>query len=393
MTTEKKLTKHIQKIEGNHPGKDLRVIHILQRVPDPRGPSCNFKHPLTTILFTAIVAVLCGANDWLEIEIVATALKDWLGKYVDIQNGVPSRYTFERIFSIISPEKIEEMLIEMMGILREKKDRDIVSFDGKSMRGTSDAKDGLKAIHLLNAWSIENGICIGHKKVDDKSNEITAVPELMDLLDLKGTIITADALNTQKEIAAKAIEKGADYALPVKGNHSGLMEEIEVSFKDALKHDFRGVDSDSYETIEKSHGRIEKRCYYVVDGEELTSATGWKGLKSLGMVVRERTIANKQTREVTYYILSFEIDAKLFARCAREHWGIENSLHWGLDVIFREDKLRYRDKVGARNLAAIRKIVMGALAKDKAHKYGKAAKRLYAASSSEYRESILKIFF
>ena len=127
------------------------------------------------------------------------------------------------------------------------------------MRGTLDAKDGLKAIHLLNAWSIENGICIGHKKVDDKSNEITAVPELMDLLDLKGTIITADALNTQKEIAAKAIEKGADYALPVKGNHSGLMEEIEVSFKDALKHDFRGVDSDSYETIEKSHGRIRKK--------------------------------------------------------------------------------------------------------------------------------------
>ena len=152
-------------------------------------------------------------------------------------------------------------------------------------------------------------------------------------------------------------------------------------------------DSDSYETIEKSHGRIEKRCYYVVDGEELTSATGWKGLKSLGMVVRERTIANKQTREVTYYILSFEIDAKLFARCAREHWGIENSLHWGLDVIFREDKLRYRDKVGARNLAAIRKIVMGALAKDKAHKYGKAAKRLYAASSSECKRIDFKNFF
>jgi predicted transposase YbfD/YdcC len=393
MTEERILPPHIKRREACHPGKDLKIIHVFEKVPDPRGPSCNFKHPLTTILFTAVVAALCGADDWIEIEAVGNALRTWLGQYVDIKEGIPSHYTFERVFSAISAEKMEEVLIEVMGILRVKKGDDIVSFDGKSMRGTSDLKKGVKAIHLLNAWSSENGVCIGHRKVDDKSNEITAMPELMDLPDLKGTIITADALNTQTAIAAKAIEKGADYALPVKGNHAGLKEEIELSFKDAIANDFRGVDADHYETVEKSRGRVEKRSYYVIDGEELPSAKYWAGLKSLGMVIRERTVDNKTTIEVTYYILSFEINARLFAKSARGHWGIENPLHWSLDVIFREDKLRYRDRVGARNLAAVRKIVLGALAKDKTLKCGKAAKRLVAATSEEYREKVLKNIF
>ena len=160
-----------------------------------------------------------------------------------------------------------------------------------------------------------------------------------------------------------------------------------------IKNDYRGIDADSYETVEKSRGRVEKRSYYVIDGEDLPSAKYWPGLKSLGMVIRERTEDNKTTIEITYYILSFEINAQLFAKSARCHWGVENPLHWTLDVIFRKDKFRYRDRIGARNLAAIRKIVLGALAKDTTFKCGKAAKRLIAATSEEYREKILKNLF
>src|SRR5690606_18270205 len=189
------------------------------------GTTDNFKHSLTTVLFITIVCSLCGANDWEVIVVQAQAMSGWLSQYVDLTQGIPCVRTFKRVFEVICPEKMEAMLINVMEILREKKKGDVISFDGKTLRGTSASEKGLKGIHILNAWSKDNGICIGQTKVDDKSNEITALPELMDLLDLKGTIITADALNTQKETARKAIEKGADYVLPVKGNHPSLQEE------------------------------------------------------------------------------------------------------------------------------------------------------------------------
>jgi predicted transposase YbfD/YdcC len=319
-------------------------------------------------------------------------MKPWIAQFVDLSSGTPSAHTIERVFSLISPERMEKIFIEIMGILKEKKER-VVCFDGKTLRGTADANAGKQAIHLLNAWSVENGICIGHRKVDDKSNEITAIPELMDLLDLKGTIITADALNTQKTVAKKAIELGADYLLPVKGNHKGLLEDIELLFQDAQKEEFKGVDADQYETLEKSRSRVEKRVYYSIDAEDLPDKAKWAGIKSLGMVTRERTVKEKTSIEVIYYISSCEVDAQLLAKCAREHWQVENGLHWSLDIILREDKLRYRHEVGARNLSAIRKVVLGALSKDKTRKCGRIGKRVVAASDPLFREEILKNLF
>ena len=251
----------------------------------------------------------------------------------------------------------------------------------------------MAAIHILNAWSKDNGICIGQTKVKDKSNEITAMPELMDFLDLKGTIITADALNTQKEIARKAIEKGADYFLPAKGNQPTILEEIELTFNDAQAKSFKGFDADNYETTEKAHGRIERRIYYSIEADELPSQKEWTGMKSIGMVIRERTEKEKTTKEVQYYISSCEIDAKVLAKATRGHWGVENNLHWTLDVIFREDKLRYRERTGAQNLSVIRKIILGALGRDKTLKCGKEGKRLRAAVDPTYREKILKNLF
>ena len=393
MPSSKSLSKHIRKHTGAHPGENLRIIEVLGEVVDPRGESPNFNHPLTSVLFITLVCSLCGSNDWEAIVVQARAMSDWLKKFVDLSNGIPSVRTFKRIFAVLCPTEIERMLIKIMSLLREKKESDVISFDGKALRGTRASEKGLAAIHMLNAWSKDNGICIGHMKVDDKSNEITSMPDLMDLLDLKGTIVTADALNTQKNIAAKAIESGADYVLPVKGNHQTLLEEIELLFKDAQEKSFQGFDADDCETFEKSHGRVEQRQYYSLDAEELPSAIDWKGLKSLGMVIRNRTVNGQTTKEIQYYISSCEIDSHLLEEVTRGHWGIENSLHWVLDVTFREDKLRYRDRVGAQNLAAIRKITHGALARDKTLKCGKDGKRLVAATDPKYREEVLKILF
>ena len=332
MTRKGKMPTHIQAKTFHHPQEDLRIIQILNAVPDPRKPSCNFQYSLTSILFIVVVGVLCGADDWVGIAELAISMKGWLGQFVDVSSGIPSACTMERVLSLVDPEAMEGMLIETMKILTQKAGG-IVSFDGKSLRGSLD--ESKKAIHLLNAWSAENKICIGHKKVDEKSNEITAMPELMDLLDLRGTIITADALNTQKTIAGKAIEKGADYILPVKGNHKSLLEDIECIFKDAEKRGFKGVDSDEYETLEKSRGRVEKRSYRSICVDELPNKSDWEGVKSLGMVERERTDKGKTAHERIFYISSCEIDAQLFARGVRDHWQVGK---WTALVIRRNSK-------------------------------------------------------
>jgi predicted transposase YbfD/YdcC len=229
-------------------------------------------------------------------------------------------------------------------------------------------------------------------KVDDKSNEIPAVPKLMELLDLKGTIITSDALNTQKDTAAKAIDLGADYVLPVKDNHPGLLEDIDLLFKDAEKNDFRGIDADHFETMEKGHGRVEMRKYTAIDTSELACGMDWKGFQMAGKVTRERTYKGKTSIETQYYISSCEINAQLLEKVVRGHWGIENSLHLILDITFREDQLRYRDRIGAQNLATIRKLTLTALAKDETLKCGKSGKRIAAATDPVYREKLLKLF-
>lgn len=423
MIKEKKPLAHIKKKEADHPGKAFKLIEMLEKVPDPRGASCNFQHPLTSMLFIVIVTSLSGANNWIEIVALANSMKEWIGQFVDISSGIPSIYTFNRVFCVIAPSKMEEMLRKVMGILRKEKESDVIAFDGKSMRGTADPSAGVKAIHVLNAWSVENKICLGQKKVDDKSNEMTAIPELMDLLDLKGTIITTDALNTQKKVAIKAIERGADYVLPVKANHPNLHKEILSAFKSldeeqiqakahfehALKKSREHRDVERLEKllregipncgaykwedeIEKDHGRIESRIYTMIPAKNLPSIKEWKGLKALARVQRERVIGKKIERSEMYYITSLSADNKAIIKAIRKHWGVE-CLHWGLDVILKEDSSRYRDRIGASNLATVRKIVMGALEKDKTFKCGKAAKRLVAASNADYREKILKILF
>lgn len=369
------------------------ILQVFDSLEDPRKKSINFRHPLTTILFTTVVCSLCGSNDWETIVIQANAMKEWLGRFVDLSNGVPCVRTFIRVFNVLKPESLNKVLLTVARSLGGKFESEIISFDGKTMKGTVSSENGLKAIHMLNAWSHERGICIGHMKVDDKSNEIPAMPQLMELLDLKGTIVTADAMNTQKKTVAKAIELGADYVLPVKENQAGLLEEVKLLFKEAQDRKFQGIDADDLETAEKGHGRVEVRTYISMDASGLPSTDEWLGLKSVGKITRERTLKGKTSSETQYYISSCEMDAKLLEKVTRGHWGIENSLHLVLDVTFREDHLRYRDRIGTQNLATIRKLAHAALAKESTLKCGKAGKRVAAATDPGYREKVMKLFF
>jgi predicted transposase YbfD/YdcC len=244
---------------------------------------------------------------------------------------------------------------------------------------------------MLHAWSVENGLCIGQQAVKDKSNEISAMVPLLKILDLRGCIVTADAIHSHKATAKAIIEQGGDYVLPIKDNEKNFKEEIEDLFKDSFKEDFKGIDADEYETLEKEHGRIEHRKFWVVDAEELPAAKEWMGLKSVGLCVRERTVKGKTTKEEVFFATSLELDAKLFSEVIRSHWQVENKLHWVVDVTFREDKQRYKDKTMAQNFSCVRKMAFNVLKKDP-RKSSLKSKRLRAASSVAYREEILRTY-
>jgi predicted transposase YbfD/YdcC len=313
---------------------------------------------------------------------------------------------------------------KIASLIREKKSQEVINFDGQTSRGTADRHAGLTGIHLVNAWSTDNGICLGQLKVDDKSNEITAVPQLMEILDLKGTIVTTDALNTQKTIASKVIEKEGDYLLPVKGNQPALMEAVTSAFEVmeaeravTLKQWERAVekakeyrDGNRLQKLlvngpstcgafffecepEKSHGRIEIRKCITIPATGLPMVDEWQGIKTLVRVDRERGIGDKVTHETIYYISSLNPNQpELIGKAARKHWGVE-SLHWRLDVIFRQDQSRYRDRIGARNLAAIRKITLNAFSRETSLKGGVATKQCAAACNPIYRAKLVKNLF
>jgi len=364
------------------------IVNLIKKIPDPRIKRCQ-KHTLVCIVCVTFVAGLCGANNWVEVESIGDAIKSWIQKFVPLPFGIPSHDTLGRVFSLICPHAFLSFFDEWVKSVRKNINGEVINFDGKTLRRTKGDKG---ALHLLNAWSIDNGISFGQLPVDKKTNETKVLPDLIKLLEVKNCILTTDALNTQKTTAKAAVEAKAGYVLPVKNNHPGLLDDIKLFFKEAEEKEYRGIDADNYETLEKGHGRIESRKYYVIDAEGLPDRKEWEGLQSLGKVVRERVVKGKIEKEVAYYLMSSEINAKLLEKCSRGHWGIENQLHWRLDVIFREDESRYRNKIGAQNLSYVRKMALAFLSKDKTVKGGVQSKRLRAAASSEYREYLLKTF-
>ena len=296
-----KVPKHIKPKEFQHPGANSPVVHILMDVQDPRKPSCNFRHSLPTIILISLVGVLCGAKDWEEIVQCAEGVIEWIQRYVDTSNGIPSTQTIKRLMSLIPTESLRRLLENLRSTISENGE-DIIAIDGKTLRGSRGWNEENRPLHLLHAWSTEHGICLGQASVEEKSNEITAIPKLIESLELKGTVVTTDALNTQKATAVAIIGKGADYILPVKGNHKDLYEDILLLFNEADKNGFRGFDGAQSKSLEKSGGRIEERYYDLLDASELQAREEWAGCQSIGRVIRRRTKKDKTSMEVCFYI-------------------------------------------------------------------------------------------
>lgn len=376
-------------IEKNQNESTPKIIRLIEQVPDPRIDRCK-RHPLVSVIFIALVATLSGADDWVEVSEIGKMLEDWFKRYVPLPNGIPSHDTFGRVFGLIEPTAFNKLLINWADQLRQRTDKEVIAFDGKTLCGTKNKNAGLAGLHILNAWSVDNGISLGQLAVDKKTNEIKVTPELIKMFELEGCIVTTDALNTQKKIASAVIEANADYILPVKENHKDLLEDIQVIFEDAEKNDYKGVDGEEKQTVDFNHGRSEVREYFLLDADELPNRSEWVNLQTIGKVIRTRTQGDKTTREVAYFISSLDMDISVFARGVRGHWGVENGLHWSLDVIFREDESRYRDRAGAANLSAIRKMSLGMLKQDQSTKAGIRTRRLKALASANYRESIIE---
>ena len=304
----------------------------------------------------------------------------WFQERGLLKNGIPVDDTIARIISRINPEELQNSFINWMQSLSKKTKGKVIAIDGKTVRHSFDKKKKKSAIHMVSAFATANGIVLGQKKTNEKSNEITAIPELLQLIDIKGGIVTIDAMGCQKEIANKITEKQADYVLAVKDNQKNLHEEVKDFFLTAIDHEFKNVDYDYFEETTKGHGRIEQRRYWISDNlEGINKAKEWSNLQTIGMVESKRTIGDKTSIEKRFFISSMEPKARHFANAVREHWAIENSLHWVLDVSFREDDSRIRRDYSSENISVFRHIVLNALRNDKKTKKSIKAKRFKAS--------------
>lgn len=340
------------------------LIEHLSIIRDFRdGPAQ--KHLLVEVLTISVCAMLAGAESFVDMERFGKAKEAWFRGFLKLEYGIPSHDTFLRVFAALNPKEFAECFMKWTQAVRRKVEREIVAIDGKTVRGSFDSHKGTKAIHMVNAWATENGLALGQIKTDDKSNEITAVPQLLRALELEGCIVTLDAMGCQKNIAKEICEADADYVLALKGNHETVHEEVASFLQDARKKNWRKVPHDFLETVEKAHGRIETRRYWIT--EEIhwfADRSKWEGLRSVGMVESIRQIGETSCCEIRFFLGSLKADAKEFARAVRGHWTVENNLHWILDVCFREDPCRARAGHAAQNLAILRQIALNTLKRD-----------------------------
>ena len=371
--------------------KRVSLLEHFSVIQDPRIDRRK-EHKLIDIITIAILAVICGADAWTSVEEFGKAKYDWLSSFLELPNGIPSHDTFGRVFALLSAKAFQECFQRWVNDISELTQNQIIAIDGKTVRRSYDSGSGKKAIHIVSAWATANRIILGQVKTEEKSNEITAIPELLKLLELKGGIVTIDAMGCQKRIAALIREKNADYVLALKGNQSTLHEKTKAFFEAAEKTNFEKVEHDYYETSEKGHGRFEIRRYWLTSTVEcLSDADKWKDLKTIGMVESTRAIDDQISSEIRYYISSLKQDAKKVATAVREHWGIENSVHWVLDVAFQEDLCRIRKDNGPENFSLLRRFALNLLRQDKSTKLGINSKRLRAGWDQGYLLSLLDL--
>ena len=369
------------------------LVECFSVIQDPRQES-KIEHELIDVLVLCVLGVICGAEGWQDIEEVGHARLGWLQERGFFKNGIPVDDTIARIISVIKPEELQTCFINWMAAVEEATKGKVIAVDGKTLRHSYDKKKRKAAIHMVSAFASENGVVLGQIKVDDKSNEITAIPALLELLDLQGCIVTIDAMGCQEKIAEKIIQQRADYVLAVKDNQKQLHEEIKDFFLTARTHNFQAVNHEYYEETHKGHGRVEVRRYWISNHlETISRPQRWCALKNIGMVEAERYIDGKTSIETRYFITSTETDAKIFSNAVRKHWSVENQLHWVLDVTFREDDSRVRRDNASENLGVFRHVAINSLRNEKTCKKGIKAKRYKAALQPDYAQKVLNGIF
>lgn len=359
-------------------------LTYFSSLTDPRVERTR-EHSLEDILFIAIASIICGAEGWNEMEEFGKCKEDWLKTFLRLPGGIPSHDTFNRVFSALDPEELESCFMDWTRSVADLCKNEVIAIDGKSMRG-SRSTDKKSIVHMVSAWAEQNHLVLGQVKVEEKSNEITAIPRLLELLVVKGCIVTIDAMGCQKDIASKIIEKEADYLLALKGNQGNLVEQVEDSFRFLPP-------CDSQEEIDAGHGRVEtRRCMVISDLSLIEAKEDWEGLKSLVKIESERYIkaTGKTEKETRLYISSLQADAGLINRSVRAHWGVENSLHWVLDVGFNEDNSRKRTGFAAQNYSLLNRIALNLLKNDKTTKVGVKGKRLKAGWDNNYLIKLLR---
>lgn len=367
----------------------LPLKEHFRSLDDPRAQH-RIEHLLLDIVLVTICAVICGADTWVEIEHYGIAKQEWLETFLELPNGIPSHDTFERMFARLRPEQLQQCFLNWVQAVFNITDGQLINLDGKTLRGSYERGGKQGMIHMVSAWASQNRLVLGQRKVNEKSNEITAIPELLRVLDLNGAVVSIDAMGCQTEIAAQIVAQQGDYVLALKGNQGDLHQDVQQLFDHAHSQNFRGIEHDFYETQAQGHGRQEIRRYWVMGNTEyLIGAENWAKLTTIGCVESQRQVGDKMTGEKRYYLLSLPLDATDFATAVRGHWGIENQLHWILDVGFREDQSRATQGYVAENLAVIRHLAVNLLTQEKSAKGGTRAKRLKAGWDDHYLTKIL----
>jgi predicted transposase YbfD/YdcC len=369
----------------------LSLFDSLDQVPDPRRERTKL-HQLVDILVIAVCATICAAETWEEIAEFGRAKESWFKKFLALPNGIPSHDTFRRVFLLINPKKFQESFLVWVRELSRLTGGEIVAIDGKQVRGAR-SEDGKEGLRMVSAWACEQRLVLGQLRTSEKSNEITAIPLLLELLELRGCIVTIDAMGCQTQIAEQLISAEADYVLSLKGNQGLLHEEVAEYFAWAERINFKELEYDYCRTLEKDHGRIEeRRCWVTEDTDWFTEKAEWAGLRSFIMIEATREVVGQATTvERRYFISSLAADAKQVSRAVGGHWQVENSLHWVLDVAFGEDACRSRTGHAPENLATLRHIAVNLLKQERSCKLGVKSKRLKAGWDESYMLKVLNI--
>jgi predicted transposase YbfD/YdcC len=367
--------------------RPLALLDHFAPLSDPRVERGR-EHPLLSVVGVALCAILGGADDWVAVERFGNAKRDWFSRFLDLPGGIPSHDTFGRVFARLDPAQFEACFRDWVAAVTTRLPGQ-VAIDGKSLRGSRDGASGARALHLVSAWASEARLTLGLVALDDKSNEITAIPKLLQMLDLEGALVSIDAMGCQKEIAAQVREQKADYLLAVKGNQERLFQDVEAMFLD-FADDERGYQYTSAQSSDGGHGREEWRGAYVFERlEGIRDRELWRDLAVVVVVLRERRVGGEISNEAHYYVSSRKADAELFLNAAREHWGIENGCHWVLDVCFAEDACRSRNGHAAQNLACLRRMALSMLKAADGPKCGTRNRRLTAGWDMTFLEQIL----